>query len=122
VVGQRLWRHDPATRAETSWEVQAPLGSIALCRSHGAILAMGKGFHRLDFSAGQSSTEAASRTDLMATSGSLKNELTRWRGGRRLPLASRAGLTLTKGRGTNDLEANRRDGGWRSDCIRRGLR
>jgi sugar lactone lactonase YvrE len=53
VVGQRLWRHDPATSEETSWKVQAPLGSIALCRSGEAILAMGKGFHRLDFRSGR---------------------------------------------------------------------
>lgn len=58
VVGQRLWRYDPATGEETNWGVQAPLGSIALCRSGGAILAMGKGFHRFDFRSGRT-TELA---------------------------------------------------------------
>jgi sugar lactone lactonase YvrE len=53
VLDHRVWRHDPVTGDSNSWQVPAPVGSFALRRDGGgAILAMGKGLHLLDFASG----------------------------------------------------------------------
>jgi L-arabinonolactonase len=53
VLGLRIWRHDPASGEDTSWETPAPVGSFALRKAGGAVVAMGKGFHLFDFDSKQ---------------------------------------------------------------------
>lgn len=48
-----LHRLDPASGAREDFAVPAPVGSLALCRSGGAVLSLRDGFHRYDFASGE---------------------------------------------------------------------
>lgn len=47
-----IHRLDPVTGDRQDFAVPAPIGSMALCRSGGAILSLQDGFHRYDFATG----------------------------------------------------------------------
>lgn len=46
---QTLNRFDPATGANTSWDMPSPIGCFALCDKGGAVVALCEGFHHFDF-------------------------------------------------------------------------
>lgn len=48
-----IHRLDPATGERQDYAVPAPIGSMSLCRSGGAILSLQDGFHRHDFTTGR---------------------------------------------------------------------
>lgn len=51
-LGDRVWRCDARGGEVRSWEVPGHIGSMALRRSGGAIVALDTGFHELDFETG----------------------------------------------------------------------
>ena len=53
VLGQDLWRHDPASGAFDRWHMPTPIGSMALCQNGGAVVALQDGLHRLDLQSGR---------------------------------------------------------------------
>ena len=53
VTGQKIWRYDPATDGFRNWTTPGLVGSLALRRSGGAVLALGHGFHLFDFDTGE---------------------------------------------------------------------
>lgn len=52
LLDRRAWRHDPATGGFQSWQVPSMIGSMALRRDGGAIVALQDGLHVLDFATG----------------------------------------------------------------------
>jgi sugar lactone lactonase YvrE len=52
-LGGVLHRLDPVSGAREDFAVPAPIGSLALCRSGGAIISLQDGFHRYDFASGE---------------------------------------------------------------------
>lgn len=52
-LGGIVHRLDPASGARQDYIVPAPIGSMSLCRSGGAILSLQDGFHRYDFATGR---------------------------------------------------------------------
>jgi L-arabinonolactonase len=49
----KLYRFDPGSGANTVWEMGRSIGCFALTKSAGAIVALGDGFHALDFASGE---------------------------------------------------------------------
>ncbi|WP_426954348.1 SMP-30/gluconolactonase/LRE family protein [Muricoccus radiodurans] len=54
-----IHRLDPVSGARQDYTVPAPIGSMSLCRSGGAILALQDGFHRHDFETGRTTPFAS---------------------------------------------------------------
>ena len=52
IVGRKVLRHDPHTGASRTWDVPDVIGSMALRRGGGAIVALTNGVHTLDFATG----------------------------------------------------------------------
>jgi sugar lactone lactonase YvrE len=52
-LGGVLHRLDPVSGAREDFAVPAPIGSLALCRSGGAIISLQDAFHRYDFASGE---------------------------------------------------------------------
>jgi len=52
-LGGAIHRFDPVSGARQDYAVPAPIGSMSLCRSGGAILSLQDGFHRFDFTTGR---------------------------------------------------------------------
>ncbi|NBC35424.1 SMP-30/gluconolactonase/LRE family protein [Novosphingobium sp. FSY-8] len=52
IVGKAVHRYDPATQQTQSWDTGAIVGSMALRRDGGAIVALKDGVHTLDFTTG----------------------------------------------------------------------
>lgn len=48
IIGTRLWRHDPVTGRTEDWELPGIVGSMALRRAGGAIIAMADGVYACD--------------------------------------------------------------------------
>jgi sugar lactone lactonase YvrE len=53
ILGRKLHRHEPATGAVRSWEVEKPIGSMALRAGGGVIVALPDGVHTLDLETGE---------------------------------------------------------------------
>ena len=51
-LGGQIHRYDPATGASKSWNLPGIVGSLALRARGGAVVALGHGFHFLDFNTG----------------------------------------------------------------------
>ncbi|MEM6464376.1 MAG: SMP-30/gluconolactonase/LRE family protein [Pseudomonadota bacterium] len=52
-LGDRIWRCDENGAEVRSWEVPGHIGSMALRKNGGAILALDSGFHEFDFETGE---------------------------------------------------------------------
>jgi L-arabinonolactonase len=52
ILGRRVFRHDPATGQTRDWSVPDIIGSMALRRAGGAVVALANGVHSLDFNTG----------------------------------------------------------------------
>lgn len=53
ILEKRVWRWDPASGGQRSWNVPAMIGSMALREGGGAIVALPDGIHGLDFASGE---------------------------------------------------------------------
>lgn len=53
VLGRGLWRHDPVSGQFRHWPMPGCIGSLALCESGGALVALEDGLHRLDLRSGE---------------------------------------------------------------------
>src|SRR5260370_12161412 len=52
ILGQRVFRHDPTTGQTRDWSVPHIIGSMALRRARGAVVALANGVHSFDFNTG----------------------------------------------------------------------
>lgn len=52
ILARKVFRWDPASGGHRQWDMPDIIGSMALCESGGAIVALGSGVHTLDFESG----------------------------------------------------------------------